>query len=195
MKKQEFLKELKASLKKFNDNETRDIINYYDEMISDKIEQGNNEEQIIDNLGSIKSISAQIQTDLINERLVKSKNIKKTSTSFWIILMLCASPALIPLGIAFFAVFVSVFAVIISFVIAFAGSGIGMLIAVIPIGIYAYADLGIAGVMLSTGILLLLAGLFFIIALFSAKVGTVMLSSIVKTTSKIINKSSKKGEK
>ena len=47
MKKEEFLSVLKDKLKESKINDTNDIIEYYDEMISEKIESGEKENKII----------------------------------------------------------------------------------------------------------------------------------------------------
>ncbi|MFW5780034.1 MAG: DUF1700 domain-containing protein, partial [Bacillota bacterium] len=69
MDKKQFLKDLRRSLKKFSDEEIKEIICYYDEMISDKMERGQNESQVIAELGDIKVISNQIKADLMGERI------------------------------------------------------------------------------------------------------------------------------
>ena len=63
MKSNEFLNELKAHLSGIPDDEQNIIIEYFSEIISDKIDDGQNEEQIISALGSPESIAKTVVED------------------------------------------------------------------------------------------------------------------------------------
>jgi uncharacterized membrane protein len=199
MNKKEFLDELKSSLKQFNDKEIEGVINYYDEMINDKMESGENEELIIESLGSIKNIKAQISADLINVRLKENENktnLVKTSNNFFIILMLfIASPALLPIGIAFFAVFFSLLITMFALVISFAAASISLIIALIPALFVSFQSTGIGGVIVSVGAILFLIGFFAILSIICTNIGLKFLNLIIKAGSQLINKTFKRGNK
>lgn len=194
MKREQFLKELKLSLKQFPDEEIKDIINYYDEMITDKVEQGATEEAVIESLGNIKVISARIQSDLIDLRMKEPKNIVKTSNTFFLVLMLCASPALIPLGIAFFAVFFSIFITCFALVISFGVTSVSLLIALIPVTVVIWSSVGAGGALLSAGIIIVLIGIFALLTVGLFYAGSNLLNMTVRTTNKMINKYNKRGK-
>lgn len=194
MKKVEFLNELRSSLKQFKEDEVKEIISYYDEMINDRLEEGKTEETVIESLGSIKLISARIQSDLMNVRLSQpdNKNIVKSSNNFFIVLMLCASPALIPLGIAFFAVFISLFITFGALIFSFGVTAIALIVAAIPATIIAVSNIGIGSGLLVFGVMLILTGVFALLTVAMISAGGEMLNFIIKQTNKIINKNKKR---
>lgn len=56
MKKKEFMLELEIKLKGIDSLERQNILNYYDELISDKIDEGLEEERVVRNLGTFDEI-------------------------------------------------------------------------------------------------------------------------------------------
>jgi uncharacterized membrane protein len=81
MNKFEFLNALSNSLKGFSYEEVGRVLSYYDELISDKVEAGLNEYQVVHSLGDIKTITKQIQAELAGERLNSKKNKANTMLS------------------------------------------------------------------------------------------------------------------
>ena len=75
MNKKTFLNELKKELKYYKKINSEEIIYYYDEMIQDAIDEGQDEETFIKNLGSISSIIANIIQDEGFVKDVKTANI------------------------------------------------------------------------------------------------------------------------
>ena len=195
MNKKEFLKELKASLKQFSASETEGVLTYYDEMITEKTEQGTPEHEVIDSLGNIKSISARIQSELVEVRMKERKNFAKTSNTFFIVLMLCASPALLPLGIAFFAVFFSIFITCLALVVSFGATAFALLVALIPVAGIAASTTGAGGALLTSGVFLILIGVFALLTMVLAQAGISVLGGTVKITNKIVQKFHKEGKK
>ncbi len=63
MNKAEFLKELSFCLQHMNDSEKNKFIIYYDEMISDYVENGMTEEEAVDKIGSPKKIAEELLDD------------------------------------------------------------------------------------------------------------------------------------
>jgi len=195
MKKEEFLKELRKSLNQFPDEEVKDIISYYDEMIGDKTEQGISEEKVIESLGDIRLISARIKSDLVDVRLKEpKKNIVKTSNNFFIVLMLCASPALIPLGIAFFAVFFSLFITVAALAFSFGATALSLIIALIPGAIITGTNLGAGAALLASGVILILIGVFTLLTVAVSFIGVNLLNGVIKFTNKTVKKFNKRGQ-
>lgn len=80
MKKKEFIYRLKKEIKNLRPKEQQDIINYYSELIDDRIESGEYEEDIIASLGSIDLIVDEI----MGERTFhysESEEVRKTNRS------------------------------------------------------------------------------------------------------------------
>lgn len=63
MKKKEFISELEVRLKGIDVDERESILNYYDELISDKMDEGLNEERVIRNLGTFEEIMRKLNID------------------------------------------------------------------------------------------------------------------------------------
>jgi uncharacterized membrane protein len=74
MNKKTFLNEFKKELKYYKKINSEEIIYYYDEMIQDAIDEGQDEETFIKNLGSISSIIANIIQDEGFVKDVKTSN-------------------------------------------------------------------------------------------------------------------------
>jgi uncharacterized membrane protein len=63
MKKREFFHQMKTKLQILNKVESSEILRYYDEMIQDAVDSGENEAEFIDRLGDIEDIIDTIRTD------------------------------------------------------------------------------------------------------------------------------------
>ena len=74
MRRKQFLKELKFELRKRRDIEVEEVIYYYDELIQDAVEHGEEEEIFIINLGSIREITRKLIDDETFIKEVKQKN-------------------------------------------------------------------------------------------------------------------------
>lgn len=131
MTKQEFITKLKEMLSDLPEKEINDRIDFYSEMIDDRIEDGLTEEQAINDIGTVEDVAKQIIDEIplfkIIKHKLKFKNKPKTQTStnkrkrtWWeITLLAVGSPIWFSLIISFFAViislYVSLWAVVISF--------------------------------------------------------------------------------
>jgi uncharacterized membrane protein len=133
---QRWFDQLKDELSKyFNKEETAEIINYYDEMIHDKLEDGQDFDDIIKSYDP-KQIAKQMIPRVIAER--QTSSLKLDNNAKLIILVLFSTPVLIPLG----AIYVSLMAVALSMVV----TGFALVISAV-------------GGMIITGLRLLFAGL------------------------------------
>lgn len=193
MKKEQFLKQLRYSLRKFSNEEVEKVISYYDEIISDKMEYGQSEEEIIRNLGEIKDITRKIQIDLLINRVKTPNNdIEKTSNSFFIVLMLFASPALLPIGIVLFVAFFTVIIVSAALMISFCAATLGLIISLIPAIILLAPQP--AKAVAAAGIILTFAGVFGLLTILFYNITKIILNGIIKLATKIISKNKKENK-
>lgn len=104
MNKRDFITSLISELKNIEPSELQDIIQYYNEYFDEAGEE--NEEQVIKELGSPKTLANQIKTDSAIKYLQKSNlSAKKSFKSVWVIIgAIFAAPVALPIGIALAAV-------------------------------------------------------------------------------------------
>lgn len=113
MTKLEFLFALEKKLSLLPQEDVHEHLNFYAEMIEDRIEEGLSEDDAVAQIGSVEEIARQI-TNAFTEKSVKTKRKFKT----WeITLLILGSPIWLSLLIAFFAVFISLYASLWSVVI------------------------------------------------------------------------------
>ena len=114
MKKEEFISELKRLLKRSPSAELSERLDFYGEMIDDRIEEGLTEEDAVASVGSPKEIALQISSELLARKKKKCSAEKRKLKPWEICVLILGSP----LWIAFFAVglavLIAVFAVVLS---------------------------------------------------------------------------------
>lgn len=91
MNKAEFLDELKKSISEYPVEETEKSMEYYAEMIDDRVEDGMTEAEAVASLGSIDSIANQIKCELPITTLVKQRAKEQTKGKkmpVWAIILL-----------------------------------------------------------------------------------------------------------
>lgn len=115
MNKQEFLAKLRANLTGMSPEDREERVNFYSEMIDDRMEEGWTEEQAIANLGSLDSILQQILSETPQIKPV-SENVRPSRTrtlrAWEIVLLVLGSPLWMMLLLAFFMIVVSIYAVL-----------------------------------------------------------------------------------
>ena len=120
MNKEQFLIELASALAGLPEEDIERSLEFYSEMIDDRIEDGLSEEEAVAALGSIDEIRAQIIKDTPLSRIVR-ECVKPTHKpgGFEIALLIIGFPIWFPLLISavavLFSVWISLWAVIISF--------------------------------------------------------------------------------
>lgn len=137
MTKAEFLAELRAAISGLPEADIEKSLDFYSEMIDDRVEDGLPEEEAVAALGSIEDIKTQILKDIPITKIIKEKVKPKRSFRGWeIALIILGFPLWFPLLIAaaaiLFSIWVSLWAVVISFYAAeaaFMGSAFGGIIA------------------------------------------------------------------
>ena len=110
MNKKEFASRLQVKLSTLPAKEIEDRINFYTEMIDDRIESGMSEEEAVARLGSINLIAAQI---LNNAPIIKikSENARQKApfSKSLLLAIILGSPIWLSLLIALFAVLLSLY--------------------------------------------------------------------------------------
>lgn len=118
MTQNEFLNKLKIHLEKIPKDEQKKILEYYSEIINDKIDEGKTEEQAVAELGSPEQIAQNVLEDYLEASPAKTKAHKKSSGVGSII----GFSVLIPFVIVMLAV---LGALSLAFIVASAGFIIG----------------------------------------------------------------------
>ena len=148
MNKNEFISSLATRLSFLPQNEINKSLEFYSEMIDDRIEDGMSEEEAVAALGSIDELAENAMLDTSLPVLVKAKmksNSKKRTLRGWqIVLIVIGFPFWLPILIAIvamlFAVYATVWSVIISMFAVVIGLiaggllGIGSSIVSMPLG-------------------------------------------------------------
>lgn len=118
MLKNEFLDQLRNDLAALPKADVEERINFYCEMIDDRMEDGVCEEDAVASVGSITEISAQILAETPLTKIVKEKIKGKQRSALEITLLCLGSPIWVSLLITIlavvFSVYISVWAVIVS---------------------------------------------------------------------------------
>ena len=93
MNKEEFLKAVREGLTGLNQPDLEQIIDYYREMIDDRIEEGLTEEQAIEAMGPVSDLVAQVLSDTPLAKLIKStSSIKRGMRPWELTLLIIGSP-------------------------------------------------------------------------------------------------------
>ena len=119
MNKIEFLTVLRERLQGLPEEDINKSIDFYCEMIDDRVEDGMSEAEAVDALGNIEEIISQILSEVSLPKLVKEKVKPKRALKAWeIVLLVLGAPLWIPLLAAVIltvlAIYLSVWSVIIS---------------------------------------------------------------------------------
>ena len=119
MTKREFLDELKKGLLGIPEEDITRSIEFYSEMIDDRIEDGKTEEEAVVEIGTVKEVVSQILSEIPISKLIKEKVKKRRKLgAFEIVLLVLGSPIWISLLAAAFAVILAVYVVIWSVIVS-----------------------------------------------------------------------------
>ena len=100
MKKQEFLTELRSKLVGLPKEDVDNRINFYEEMINDRIDDGKSEEEAVADIGSVDEVVRQIANETPMLKLVAEKAKPKRALRAWeIVLIILGFPLWFPLVI------------------------------------------------------------------------------------------------
>lgn len=119
MTKREFLDELKKGLLGIPEEDITRSIEFYSEMIDDRIEDGKTEEEAVAEIGTVKEAVSQILSEIPISKLIKEKVKKRRKLgALEIVLLVLGSPIWISLLAAAFAVILAVYVVIWSVIVS-----------------------------------------------------------------------------
>lgn len=142
MKKQEFLDAIKNNLSGFPKHEIEERLNFYSEIIDDKIEEGIDEEIAVSEIGTVDEITKQIIKDIPFYKIAKERvKFDRKLSSFEMLIILLSSPiwfsllisviaVIFSLYVALWSVIVSVWACFVSFI---AGGFGGIILSIISL--------------------------------------------------------------
>ncbi len=110
MTKHQFLEVLGKELCKLPTAEVQNSLDYYGEMIDDRMESGMSEAQAVRDVGDPRAIAKQILLEMPLPKLIKTKYQKKSAWRVWeIILLVLGSPIWLSLAVALLAVILAVY--------------------------------------------------------------------------------------
>ena len=114
MNKAWFLSEIKMKMEQFPDFELQETLDYYNEIIDDKIESGMSEEEAIFSLGKVDEILKEMIyempiTSILNSRIKPKPELNKIQMFFIGLVMLIGA---LPVFIVLFSLYLSIWAVI-----------------------------------------------------------------------------------
>lgn len=113
MKTTEFILALNEKLSNLPSEEVEERLNFYSEMISDRIEDGIPEEEAVAAIGTVDEVAEQILADIPLSCIVKQKLKKRRNLgALEITLLAIGSPLWISLLAALFAVVISLYATV-----------------------------------------------------------------------------------
>ena len=191
MTKKEFFSQLEEGLSGLPREELDERLEFYGEMIDDRIEDGLTEEEAISELGSSDEVIARILSEIPLSKIVKRK-IKsgKKPSALSLLLIILGFPVWLPVLASLFAVAFALYAVLWSLVIsawsvvaALGGSSIGVLLAGASMIFVGKIPTSLA----LTGASLVLAGLI-LFAIYGCKKATVGCISLTKKILILIKK-------
>ena len=119
MGKQEFLDKLHRGLSGLPQDEIRERLNFYREMIDDRMEEGLSEEEAVKAVGSVEEIVAQAVNETPLTKIAREKVFSGRHLKSWeILLLILGFPIWFSLAVAavavIFSLYISLWAVIIS---------------------------------------------------------------------------------
>lgn len=113
MTKSEFLKKLKSGLHGLPDKELQSSLEYYGEMIDERIESGVSEEDAVAQLGEPETVAREILLDIPLPTLIKQNCKRKNPWKVWeIVLLVLGAPLWLPLGLTAIVLVFTLYAVL-----------------------------------------------------------------------------------
>ena len=187
MKRVEFLEALKARLWALPEADIQCSLDYYSEMIDDRMEDGLTEEEAVAAIGNLEEIVQQILGETPRPPVVvepaKKEKPAKDNTKIWlIILLILASPVLISLAASAAATVLSVYVSLWTVVIVLYAGFLALAVSSVGCIVGSFFMVGgIAGGIVAWGAALVCAGLAILLLLLAnlAAKGMVKLTKLV----------------
>lgn len=182
MNKQEFLTQLRKGLSGLPQDDIEEHLAFYSEMIEDQLEEGLSEAEAVSAAGSVQEIAAQVVADIPFTKIAKERiRPKRRLHAGEITLLILGSPIWLSLGIAAFAVILSIYAVLWSIIISlwavFVSLAACALGGVIGCVIFTVSSNGISGItVLAAGLVCAGLSIFMFYGCKTATKGTLLLT-------------------
>ena len=182
MNKLDFVLQLTEKLNFLPFDEVVERVDFYADLIDDRMEEGLSEEEAVREIGDLDGIVAQILADTSFSKLVKEKiKSKRRLNAGEIVLLVLGSPIWLSLGIAAFAVilslYISLWAVIISLWSVFVSVAACSLGGILACVVFAAGGNGASGAaMLAAGIVCAGLSIFLFYGCKAATAGTLILT-------------------
>ena len=167
MKRNEFMEAVRKKLKGLSEEDINKALEFYDEIINDKVEDGVPEDEAVDALGTPDEIAEQILMGMSLPKLVKAKAKPAGGFKAWeIVLIILGFPIWFSLLVAaasiVFALFITLLSLVITFfaiVLSFAVGGLALIVASFAAliaggGSTAVLQIGVAIMLLGLAVLL-----------------------------------------
>lgn len=141
MNKQEFITALYNRLSGLPQQDINNSIEFYSEMIDDRIEEGLTEEEAVAEIGSIDDVVSQIMSEIPITRLVKEKVKPKNGLRAWeIVLLVLGAPIWLSILLAVFSIVFSLYIAVWSIIISLYAVAISLVVSGIAcvLGIFGY---------------------------------------------------------
>ena len=162
MKKYEFLARLERRLQGLPDEDVKRTLDYYAEMIDDRIEDGGDEDLAVEEMGNVEDISRRIWSESSSGNAVKGSIKRARKMKTWeIILLIVGSPVWLSLLLAAAVVIVTLYAVLWAVVVSFYAidlAFVGVFLEGITLGVIFLANGGIGSGLCWLGIALVFVG-------------------------------------
>jgi len=162
MTKIQFILALRDKLEKLPREDREKALEYYNELIDDRIEDGLSEAEAVAAVGSVEEIAEQILTDIPMTKLVK-ENIGRKKPETWVIVLLIAgAPLWLSLLASAFSVVVSAYASALAVVVSLFATAVAVgacAPVMILLGVQILINQGFAVALVYWGIALVAAGL------------------------------------
>ena len=164
MTKHDFLNALRKKLSYLPKEEIRERLNFYSEMIDDRMEEGLSEEAAVSGIGSVDEIAAQILSDAGNSKSVQ----KKRNHAWRILLIVLGSPVWLSLLLSAVAIGISLFVSLWTCITSLWGTfialvlcGFGCLLAAAGFALFGYGTSGLF--LVAVGLICAGAAMFFLL--------------------------------
>ena len=113
MNKKEFLERLRKMLNNLPRREIEERISFYSEMIDDRIEEGNTEEDAVILIGSVEDVAEQVKSEISSSRIIEKESKRGGRPRPWVIIsLILGAPLWIPLLLAAFIIALSLYIVL-----------------------------------------------------------------------------------
>lgn len=109
MNKQNFLHMLENELYALPESDRREFVDYYSEIIDDRMEDGMSEEEAVEQLGMPSAAARKILLDMPFKTVVKTIKPKRPIAAWETVLLIVGAPLWIPILIALVAICLSVY--------------------------------------------------------------------------------------